>query len=263
MGRAILSFGIFLILLTSILTITVIVTKHQKDDSLIVNLSGRQRMLTQKMTKEALIFSNIALSSEQEPNALRKWKNKLLKTMEVFETTLFALKDGGSAPLNLDMTRFRQTPPTTKPEIKAGLKYVVELWLPLKENINEVIQSLGQDSKALDYVIANNVHLLKAMNKVVFQMQKEAERKVLFMFNAQVIAVVLGAMLVILIILAVKLTIVNPINNLVNAANAMSLGNLNQAIAPSGLREIRELSNSLDRMRISLQRMMERWSKKH
>ena len=82
------------------------------------------------------------------------------------------------------------------------------------------------------------------------------------MFNAQLIAVILGALLVILMILAVKLSIVNPINNLVNAANSMSLGNLNQAIAPSGLREIRELSNSLDRMRISLQRMMERLSKK-
>jgi len=32
------------------------VTNQQKDDGLVINLAGRQRMLTQKMTKEILVY---------------------------------------------------------------------------------------------------------------------------------------------------------------------------------------------------------------
>ncbi|MCK5717604.1 MAG: type IV pili methyl-accepting chemotaxis transducer N-terminal domain-containing protein [Thiomargarita sp.] len=263
LGRAIFSFGLFFCLLASVLTITVVVTQQQQDDSLIVNLSGRQRMLTQKMTKEILIFSSIALSAPQNKNMLRVWKTQLEKTMDVFDTTLFALKNGGLAPLDLEKKKFRKLPPAMQLNIKMGLETVVNLWLTFKQNMMLVIHSEGRDTQAMNYVISHNVQLLKAMNKVVFQMQAEAEEDVLFMFNAQLLAVILGALLVIIMILTVKLSIVNPINNLVTAANSMSLGNLNQAISASGLREIRELSNSLDRMRISLQRMMDRCIKKH
>ncbi len=264
MARSILSFGIFFILLVNIFMITVIVTKQQKDDGLVVNMSGRQRMLTQKMTKETLIFSSLAQNVDEKDKqaSLHVWKNQLFKTMEVFETTLFALQNGGLAPLNLEMTQFRMTPAATKKEIKAGLKTVMTLWLSFKENIKAVVDSQGQDSKAQAYVIANNVELLTEMNKVVFKMQAEAERKIAFMFYAQLFAVLVGALLVIISIVIVRISIVNPIKNLVKAADSMSTGNLGEVIAPSGMRELKELSKSLDRMRISLKKLMDRWPKR-
>ncbi len=255
LGRAIFSLSIFLILLASILIITNVVTKQQKDDSLIINLSGRQRMLTQKMTKEILIFSNITQRYEQ--NHLDKWKDQLFKTMAVFETTLFALKDGGSAPLNLEMTQFRVMPPASQKEISAGLNKVVNLWLPLKENIKAVIDSVGQDSKALDYVIANNVELLTAMNKVVFQMQAEAERKVLLMFNAQLLAVIIGFLLVIFIALIIKFSIVNPIIKLTHIAHLLAEGKTKLNIEFKRKDEIGMMSKAFRQMIINLQQVIE------
>ena len=58
LGRLSFAFILFFILLVSIFTVTQTVISTQKDDGLVVNLSGRQRMLTQRMTKETLIYAN-------------------------------------------------------------------------------------------------------------------------------------------------------------------------------------------------------------
>ncbi|RLA93945.1 MAG: hypothetical protein DRG83_20310, partial [Deltaproteobacteria bacterium] len=48
LGLSLIIVGMFLI--------TWYVTNQQKDDGLVINLAGRQRMLTQKLTKEILML---------------------------------------------------------------------------------------------------------------------------------------------------------------------------------------------------------------
>lgn len=87
-----LTFAVFMIV---IYASTIVITNMQKDDALLVNLSGRQRMLSQKMSKESLIIAsgNVA------------YKGKLKNTETLFETTLNSLKDGGKTALDLGMTK--------------------------------------------------------------------------------------------------------------------------------------------------------------
>src|SRR5436305_7017171 len=80
-----------------------VVLQQQADDGLLVNLAGRQRMLTQKMTKESAQLVNAA--HDHDDALVATLREQLQGTMRVFETTLLALKDGGPAPLNLEMTR--------------------------------------------------------------------------------------------------------------------------------------------------------------
>ncbi|HTU62541.1 MAG TPA: type IV pili methyl-accepting chemotaxis transducer N-terminal domain-containing protein, partial [Polyangiales bacterium] len=80
-----------------------LVLKRQSDDALVVNLAGRERMLTQKMTKEGAQLVNAAHEGNQALVATQR--DQLQNTMRVFEMTLLALKDGGPAPINLEMTR--------------------------------------------------------------------------------------------------------------------------------------------------------------
>ena len=262
LGRTLLSFLAFLVLIGAIFGSTVMVTGQQKDDGLIVNLSGRQRMLTQKMSKETLIFYRISQAAEVDRPAQKKWENQVKSTMTVFEDTLFALKDGGNAPLDLAMTKFRKSPPAETEAIRQQLERVVNLWTPFKKNIQKVLSSKGKDGKAMDYVIANNVELLGNMNKVVFQMQEQAEKKVALMVKIQIGAIVIGLIVVIGSILAIRASVVSPIKALINAAEAMSTGDLRTEIKASGLKEISVLSNSLNRLRISLSTMIARFSKK-
>jgi methyl-accepting chemotaxis protein len=87
-----LSFIIF-----SMFLITWYTTSAQKTDGLLINLSGRQRMLSQKMSKEIVLFVSATDAKEKET-----LKTSATRSMEVFDITLSALIESGEVPLSLD-----------------------------------------------------------------------------------------------------------------------------------------------------------------
>ena len=124
----------------------------QQSDSKVINLAGRQRMLTQKMTKEAL--------------ALRLGKadaDDVMATAKLFDTSLKALVSG-DAELGI--------PPTDDPETLAQLKKVSNMWNGFKSNLEEIAEHSKTRQKIYDYIIENNVPLLREMNKAVAMMEK-------------------------------------------------------------------------------------------
>jgi len=133
------------------------VTKQQSGT--VINLAGKQRMLTQKMSKEALF---IAKSIDVEKN-----KEALKKTEELFDKTLNGLINGDK-DLNL--------PKTEDKDILAQLQKVQELWTPFKANIDKVVE--GKSDKAtLEAIAKENIPLLKEMNKAVGMYAKASGSK--------------------------------------------------------------------------------------
>ena len=125
------------------------VAQTKQQSGVVINLAGKQRMLTQKMSKEAFF---IAKGIDVEVNT-----ENLKKTAALFDKTLKGLVDGDSS-LNL--------PKTENKEILAQLQKVADLWAPFKANIEKVIA--GKADKATLEAIANeNVPLLKNMNAAV------------------------------------------------------------------------------------------------
>jgi len=240
----------FALLLGAGATASHIVLKRQADDALVVNLAGRQRMLTQKMTKEGAQLLNAA--HEGSDSALSADRDQLQNTMRVFETTLIALKDGGPAPLNLEMTRMRQLPPASTPEIAKQLDTVTASWEPFKKNMNEVIQSNGKDAAAGRSIMSSNLTLMDQMNTAVTMMQSDSEQKVNVLFVVQTAALGAGLLLVIIGAWVARATIARPLIELAAAARSMSTGNLNVELNLTGTREVKELGASFDRMRASM-----------
>ncbi len=114
-----------------------------------INLAGRQRMLTQKMTKELLLISlNI------EPKANRK---NLKKTVALFADTLKGLQKG-SKKLGL--------PAPPNKAIAAQLKKVAKLWAKYLPVLKKAIKGKISD-KDLKFAAKINLPLLKEMNKAV------------------------------------------------------------------------------------------------
>ncbi len=111
--------------------------------ALVINLSGRQRMLTQKMTKEYLL---VALGIEPEKN-----RQNLIRTMALFETTLMGLKDGNDI-----------LPPTKDPKIRAQLDKVFALWRQFKP-----LLSKPATPENLKVIARLNLPLLAEMNRAV------------------------------------------------------------------------------------------------
>ena len=117
----------------------------------VINLAGKQRMLTQKMSKEALF---VAKGIDTEVN-----KENLNKTVALFDKTLNGLIVGD---MELGL------PKTENPEIVAQLTVVKELWVPFKNSIQK------GDLKAIS---KQNIPLLKNMNKAVQMYAKASGSK--------------------------------------------------------------------------------------
>ena len=119
----------------------------------IVNIAGRQRMLTQKMTKEKLLW--LKLNSQKQ-------KAKMQETVKLFEDSLNSLMNG---------SREKGLPKATNPKIIAQLKKVEEIWKKLKPLYEK--EKLSKEE--LKLLIDANPILLREMNKAVNLMEKEVE----------------------------------------------------------------------------------------
>jgi signal transduction histidine kinase len=139
--------------------------EKQGHDSVIINLAGRQRMLSQKMTKEILLFSQNVFTAE-----------KVLNTIEAFHQTLKALTYGGKAPLNLVQTEFTMLPSPQTEAVVVQLKRVESIWSSFSEIAKTYLKEKNVSSLA--YIKNNNVLLLQEMNRAVFLIDEEAAGKV-------------------------------------------------------------------------------------
>ncbi|CAA6808477.1 MAG: Nitric oxide -responding transcriptional regulator Dnr (Crp/Fnr family) [uncultured Sulfurovum sp.] len=117
-----------------------------------VNVAGRQRMLTQKMTKEKLFF----LQGEKTA------KNNLVQSIQLFDESLTALMEG-NLPQHINKA--------TNKKIVKQLKVVSTLWQQLKPLYEKEKNSV----KELSIIIESNELLLKEMNKVVHLAETEVE----------------------------------------------------------------------------------------
>jgi len=239
----------FAALLVAVAATSQVVLKRQADDALVVNLAGRQRMLTQKLTKEAAQL--MAYARDANPNLVNSQREQLQNTVRVFEMTLFSLKDGGPAPLNLEITRMRPLPPASV-EVSKKLDGVVALWQPFKAHVNTLLQSGGNDSAAARAMFDTNVALMDQMNAAVTEMQIESEAKLALLFYVQALSLVIGVVLVVIGAWVARATIARPLLKLAAAARSMSTGDLTVDLKVQGTQEVVDLGASFDRMRASM-----------
>ena len=124
----------------------------------VINYAGRQRMLTQKMSKEMLLIYLNHNKKETEAS--------LKKTTGWFGTTLQCLRDGGDVPYGKG--KMTTVPVTADPAIKAQLDVVKGLWDEFKPLANDISQ------ENISKMATLNLPLLKEMNKAV-QMYASAQ----------------------------------------------------------------------------------------
>ncbi len=219
---------IYLFVILSVVVIsmffgTCFVVNNQKNDGMVINLSGRQRMLSQKMTKEVLNY--YLLKKEGDPSA-KEVKESLTSTMKVFDITLKSLKDSGEAPIstNLKKTEYRQLP-KAKGESYTQLAKVQELWTEFSSKTDLILQGKDADSN-LKWVLDNNQNLLSEMNAAVKLLQEESEQKVSSLLIFQFFSVILLVSLTVLAFLFISRKVINPIEVMTNSIAKDSNGNI-------------------------------------
>ncbi len=239
-------------LLVGVIGATAFILNQQKDDGLLVNLSGRQRMLTQRMTHQLLGYASLK-ETARDTAAQRA---SVLASMQVFEKTLHALHHGGPAPLDLQMVNVRNAPAATV-GVAGQLSRVEKLYDVYRQNARAILDgSEAERARAITFIIENNTELLSEMNTAVNLMQAEAESRVDSLYYIQGAALLVGLLLSFVLSQLTRRTVIEPLRELNQLSDAMSRGDVHRSISAHGPREIHELGTSFERLRISMKNLL-------
>ena len=129
-----------------------LINDFMEEDSILkktINLSGKQRMFTQRMSKLAL---EVSLNIQKESS-----KKKLKKLSTLYAKTLKAFKDGDE---DLGIQK------ATNAKVLEQIAVVEKAWKPFLEHITKIAEG-KDDGKSLAYVIQNNESLLSSSNELV------------------------------------------------------------------------------------------------
>ncbi len=244
---------LYFVLLAGVISATGFVLSQQKDDGLVVNLSGRQRMLTQRMTHQLLGYSSLVETGRDT----QQQRASVLSSMQVFERTLAALWHGGPAPLDLQMVNMRNTPPASS-AVAAQLARVDRLYKQYSAHARTILDGMDEvRHESVTYIIDNNTELLSEMNTAVNLMQMEAEGRVQELYYVQGGAVLLGLVLSLILSSVTRRTVIEPLRELNHLSDAMSRGDVHRRIQAQGPREIHELGSSFERLRLAMKNLLQ------
>lgn len=166
-----------------------IITYGQKTDGLAINLAGRQRALSQKMTKE-LLFCVCKVSRKVDCAAD---KASLENSMKVFSMTLTALKNGTDAPLSLDLQNAKmQKCPVPDDSARQLLTAATEAWGSFEQDIKKAIDGGFTIETGAGSIEKSNMAVLASFEKVVAYLQNHSANRVKKLFNIALICGLFG-----------------------------------------------------------------------
>ena len=203
-------------------------------DGTVINLAGRQRMLTQKMTKEALGV----VAGRVKPDELKK-------TAELFDKTLNGLMYGNN-----------EIPPARNPKTLAQLEKVKELWNQFYMRVKVLLREPSNEA-AVKYLLDNNITLLKEMNKAVKMFENDSKAN---LNTLKIVAIVVGTLTVltiIFILIMARRKIVIPIDRLVRVTREIANGNLDVHLDFNYKNEFDELGKAFEDLAHSIKESRE------
>ncbi len=213
------------------------VIKAQRADAMVINLAGRERMLTQKFVKEVMT----ELYENKPVGTLSK------NTRELFDITLKALIEGGNSYADLDMKQPVYVPATKDSKIKAQLAEVQTLWDKLKETSSR-LSIPSQRQHYLSQVLDLNISCLKAMHKTVGMYQQKSDSRVGTLLAIQYSAGLISLIAFAIIVFYIRSKIVSPIREAAQVANAVASGRLDHKCSVINNDEVGELAQALNTM---------------
>ncbi|MCC7353412.1 MAG: type IV pili methyl-accepting chemotaxis transducer N-terminal domain-containing protein [Anaerolineae bacterium] len=235
----------FLLLVVGAVGEMVRATDAQTGDALVINLAGRQRMLIQQMTKEALQIG--AGNDESHVPALQT-------SARTFDTTLLAFIHGGQAPYLSD--RPVAVSATRNPNIITALEQLQRTWDAFRSNLDVVTTAEPASSEfavAIRSIERLSPDLLREADDVVKAYEVAAAQKVTRVRWIQALFFISALALLVTGFLFTQRSVIQPLGALGSMAGRVGRGDLSTPIGVKGPREIRSLAHSFDVMRARLQ----------
>ncbi|MFQ5328943.1 MAG: bacteriohemerythrin [Thermodesulfobacteriota bacterium] len=235
---------------------TFYVISAQSSDARVIDIAGRQRMLTQKMTKESLQLAAIVDNEDARTVAI----TNLVTTVALYDRSLNALKDGGTT---LGTNGKDTTLPISEGEARIQLEKVAGLWNAFKLHIGAITDTSLEPTSpefksSLEAIRSGNIPLLKASNKAVGLLKEASEKKTALLKGVQLAAILTTILLVALSLYMANKMLFNPIKNFLAMLKDISEGegDLTKRIAVTSEDEIGELAGHFNAFIGKLQGMI-------
>lgn len=180
-----------------------------ENDALVINIAGRQRMLSQKMSKESLIIHNE--NGSNSTNLIN-----VNNSISLFDISHNGLRYGN--PI------LRLPIPTSK-KIILQWNIVNSLWAEFKPVVGKISQNITSQV-IIDFIINNNVELLTQMDILVGYFEEDANQKTSISLTIIITFSIIMSILLILSSIYIKKSISNPIAEISEMAVKIASGNI-------------------------------------
>ena len=232
---------IFLFIAFALLVVTSVGVTYwglqtQGQDALVINLAGRQRMLIQQMTRLSLQVR------DGDESALAE----LHESERIFDQTLSAFQNGGSAPYLTDSVV--NLPATSDTQVLEALSDVESSWEQYRSTLDAMIAS-GDSVLVLE---DRSNDLVQKADVVVRLYETTSTAKVNRLRNIQVTFLVLALALLATGAWMTRRSLLKPLQELGQAAKRLGENQLDAPIQVEGPEEMRALSQAFDEMRSRL-----------
>ncbi len=137
--------------IAAIIITTIMINSQNKNDAAVINIAGKQRMLTQRISKN-IFYQNISATANPE---------LFLEPVEEFETNLNILKSG-------DEKKGIYPPPTNF--IDERIEKIKNSWIDARAAIEDFSDYKRESILSRDFVIKNNDKLLELSDLIVKKM---------------------------------------------------------------------------------------------
>ena len=244
-GRLGLLFLAFFSLLTVAVGVTMWGLTSQKRDALAINLAGRQRMLVQQMTREAVEIE----MGERELHA-----QVLSDAIQTYDQTLSALQNGGPAPYLPGRTAL--VPPAREDTLRGQLDQVHTTWLEFRSALEALLAHPPESSEfqsALQNTMRLSPQLVDQSDMAVRLYEAAFTQKVIRLRLTQLVFFISALVLLAAGSFIVRRSVIEPLKELGNAAERIGSGDLSTPVKTPGAREIRLLAENFEAMRARLE----------
>lgn len=232
----------FLLLMTVSVAATARVVTDQREDALVINLAGRQRMLIQQMTRDAL-----QIELGRDPASARA---ELAESQAIFDQTLAALLAGGDTYYRPgESVTIR---PVSADGARADLMALRDSWMSFQLHL-VTLQDAAPGSAAFE-TARRAVHtsapaLMQQADTIVRLVEADSEQKVTRVSWVQAAFFISAVVLLAAGVYRLRRDILAPLAALTQAAGRIGQGDLSTPVQPTGPPELVMLGASLDGMR--------------
>lgn len=222
--------------------------EDQKSDGRVINIAGRQRMLSQRLTKCLLILSISTDSVE-----IKKRHKELKEVFMLWKKSHIALQKGDSLlqiPANFNSD-----------SVKTAFQKISQNHEIMLESARKIIENFGKTNfkeiiaQELTHILENEGIFLKGMNQIVEIYDQESGQKVLFLEKIQIVLTITT----ILILFLEGMFIFRP--NVKNLSNYIKVLEQNDALKAAeeelkqNLEEIKQINEKMIFSKIQLDKV--------